>query len=71
MKAADTKMFKEAHQAPTVVEQALQENKSEMELLGSFLRRHRPPFVLTVHRATPYTSPFLANYYLQRSCTFI
>ncbi len=65
MKAADTKMFKEAHQAPAVVEQALRENKSEMELLGTFLRRHTPPFVLTVARGSSDHAALYGKYLIE------
>ncbi len=65
MKAAETKMFKEAHQAPQVVEQALRENKSEMELLGTFLRRHTPPFVLTVARGSSDHAALYGKYLIE------
>ncbi|GIW26951.1 MAG: glucosamine-6-phosphate deaminase [Meiothermus sp.] len=65
MKAVETKMFKEAHQAPAVVEQALRENKSEMELLGTFLRRHTPPFALTVARGSSDHAALYGKYLIE------
>ncbi|WP_027881311.1 SIS domain-containing protein [Meiothermus rufus] len=52
MNAAESKLFQEAHQAPSVVEQTLRENQREIAQLGAFLRRHPPPFVLTVARGS-------------------
>lgn len=64
-RAEDTKMFKEAHQAPTVVERLLRENKSEMELLGTFLRRNAPPFVLTVARGSSDHAALYGKYLIE------
>lgn len=65
MRAVETKMFKEAHQAPAVVERALRENRSEMELLGTFLRRHTPPFVLTVARGSSDHAALYGKYLIE------
>ncbi|MCS7068370.1 MAG: SIS domain-containing protein [Meiothermus sp.] len=65
MRAAETRMFKEAHQAPAVVEQALRENKGEVELLGTFLRRHTPPFVLTVARGSSDHAALYGKYLIE------
>jgi glucosamine--fructose-6-phosphate aminotransferase (isomerizing) len=65
MKAVESKMFREAQQAPAVVEQALRENKSEMELLGTFLRRHTPPFVLTVARGSSDHAALYGKYLIE------
>lgn len=65
MSAAETKMFKEAHQAPGVVERVLRENRSEMELLGTFLRRHTPPFVLTVARGSSDHAALYGKYLIE------
>jgi len=65
MKAAETKMFKEAHQAPTVVERALKENRSEIELLGTFLRRNAPPFTLSVARGSSDHAALYGKYLIE------
>ena len=65
MKAVESKMFREAQQAPAVVEQALRENKGEMELLGTFLRRHTPPFVLTVARGSSDHAALYGKYLIE------
>lgn len=65
MSAAETKMFKEAHQAPEVVERVLRENRSEIELLGTFLRRHTPPFVLTVARGSSDHAALYGKYLIE------
>jgi len=65
MKAAESKMFREAQQASGVVERALRENKSEMELLGTFLRRHTPPFVLTVARGSSDHAALYGKYLIE------
>ena len=65
MKAVESKMFREAQQAPAVVEQALRENKSEMEQLGAFLRRRTPPFVLTVARGSSDHAALYGKYLIE------
>lgn len=65
MKAAETKMFKEAHQAPTVVERALKENRSETELLATFLRRNTPSFALTVARGSSDHAALYGKYLIE------
>lgn len=64
-RAEETKMYKEALQAPTVVERLLRENKSEMELLGTFLRRNAPPFVLTVARGSSDHAALYGKYLIE------
>jgi glucosamine--fructose-6-phosphate aminotransferase (isomerizing) len=65
MKADETRMFKEALQAPAVVERALKENQSEMEQLGAFLRRNTPPFVLTVARGSSDHAALYGKYLIE------
>jgi glucosamine--fructose-6-phosphate aminotransferase (isomerizing) len=48
----ETKMHREALQAPTVVERLLRENAGEVAALAAFLRRNPPPFALTVARGS-------------------
>ncbi|MER3554724.1 MAG: iron dicitrate transport regulator FecR [Meiothermus sp.] len=52
MRADETKMHREALQAPSVVERLLRENAGEVQSLATFLRRNPPPFTLTVARGS-------------------
>ncbi|RIH83611.1 SIS domain-containing protein [Calidithermus roseus] len=51
-KANESKMYREALQAPTAVERLLRENRGEAESLAGYLRRNPPPFALTVARGS-------------------
>lgn len=65
MKFTDSKMYLEAHQAPTVVEQLLKENKKEAQELAGFLRRNRPPFALTVARGSSDHAALYGKYLIE------
>lgn len=65
MNADQTKMYREALQAPTVVERLLRENRSEVESLAGFLRRNPPPFALTVARGSSDHAALYGKYLLE------
>ncbi len=65
MNVIETKMFREAHQAPTVVERLLKENKNEAEQLAGFLRRNPPPFALTVARGSSDHAALYGKYLIE------
>ncbi|RDI94969.1 SIS domain-containing protein [Meiothermus sp. QL-1] len=75
MKASETKMLREAQEAPAVVERALRENQSEVEHLAAFLRRHPPPFVLTVARGSSDHAALYGKYLVEtrlgRACASV
>jgi glutamine---fructose-6-phosphate transaminase (isomerizing) len=58
-------MFREAHQAPAVVEKLLRENQSEVEALAGFLRRNPPPFGLTVARGSSDHAALYGKYLME------
>ncbi|RMH56495.1 MAG: SIS domain-containing protein [Deinococcus-Thermus bacterium] len=65
MSVVNTQMVEEARQAPSAVERALRENRSEVELLGTFLRRHPPPFALTVARGSSDHAALFGKYLIE------
>lgn len=65
MRAIESKMFREAHQAPTVVERLLRENKIEAQQLAGFLRRNAPPFALTVARGSSDHAALYGKYLIE------
>ncbi|HEU4743058.1 MAG TPA: SIS domain-containing protein [Meiothermus sp.] len=65
MNANETKMYREALQAPTVVERLLRENQGEVESLAGFLRRNPPPFALSVARGSSDHAALYGKYLIE------
>jgi len=65
MRAQDSKMYQEAHQAPTVAERLLRENQSEARSLARYLRRNPPPFALTVARGSSDHAALYGKYLIE------
>lgn len=64
-RADETKMYREALQAPSVVERLLRENAGEIESLAGFLRRNPPPFALTVARGSSDHAALYGKYLIE------
>lgn len=64
-KANQSKMYREALQAPTVVERLLRENRGEARSLAGYLRRNPPPFALTVARGSSDHAALYGKYLLE------
>jgi len=65
MRADETKMYREALQAPAVVERLLRENQNEVASLATFLRRNPPPFALTIARGSSDHAALYGKYLLE------
>jgi glucosamine--fructose-6-phosphate aminotransferase (isomerizing) len=61
----DSKMYREALEAPTIVERLLRENRGEVENLAGYLKRHSPPFALTVARGSSDHAALYGKYLIE------